>query len=287
MLQRKIPTDDSKARPKTFLGLSLAGGKTDKSCLVVLDYYPDQKKVFLSKIYEKIKNEDALSSDLKLFELIMQYGDRAEFLALDVPWDLPECLQCELKCPGYETCKEDHIKWMWDYYYNHRVKKRPQKVFTPYTQRCVEFYLQTELEEKFILPHAMGANSAPLMARAKFLLRRLHGMTKITPIEVFPKLSVWRMGLALGALKSNMRAHKHASYGEQARRSLLHSMIQKNIAFFYEQDRKTLIENGHSFDAFVLAFTAYLKYQKQTEKKPTGFPEKESWIEFPRADLKL
>lgn len=287
MSQRKVPTDVSKTSPKTFLGLSLAGGKTDKSCLAVLDFYPEQNKIFLTKIFDKIKNEDALSSDLKLYELILQFADRTEYLALDVPWESPLCLQCELKCPGYENCKEEQIRWMWDYYYNHRVKKRPQKIFTPYTQRCVEFFLQTELEEKFILPHAMGANSAPLMARAQFLLRRLKQVKDLQAIEVFPKLSVWRLGNALGALKSNMRAHKHASYGEQARRSLLHTMLQKNLVFVYEQDRKILIESGHSFDAFVMAITAFLKYQNQTEKRPTGFPAKEAWIEFPKKDFEL
>ncbi|MFN7904591.1 MAG: DUF429 domain-containing protein [Pseudobdellovibrionaceae bacterium] len=287
MLQRKVPSHDSKARPKTFLGLSLAGGKTDKSCLVVLDFYKDQNKIFLTKIHEKIKNEDALSSDLKLFELINQHLDRTEYLALDVPWELPSCLRCELSCPGYENCKEPHISWMWDYYYNHRVKKRPQKVFTPYTQRCVEFYLHTELEEKFTLSHAMGANAAPLMARAKFLVKRLREVSPVSLIEVYPKLSVWRMGTTLGALKSNLRAYKHASYGEQARRSILHSMLQKNIVFIYEQDKKTLIENGHSFDAFLLALTAYLKFQNLTEQRPTGFPASEPWIEFPQKDFKF
>ncbi len=255
--------------------------------MAVLDYFPDQNKLFLTKLYEKIKNEDALSSDLKVYELIMQHVDRLEYLALDVPWKMPLCLECKLKCPGYETCKESHIQWMWDYYYNHRIQKRPQKVFTPYTQRCAEFYLQTELEEKFILPHAMGANSAPLLARAKFLMRRLDEVADIHAIEVYPKLSLWRIGVALGALKSNLRSHKHASYGEQARRSLLHTMIQKNLVFIYDQDRKTLIENGHSFDAFLLGLTAYLKFQKLTEKPPVGFPKDESWIDFPQKELKF
>ena len=63
MRKGKVPANDSQARSKTFLGLSLAGGKTDKSCLAVLEYFPEQKKVFLTKLHEKIKNEEALSSD--------------------------------------------------------------------------------------------------------------------------------------------------------------------------------------------------------------------------------
>ena len=260
-----------------FLGLSLAGGKTDKACLAVLEYFPKYKKLFLTKIFDKVKSDENISSDLKLFEFIEQMKSKTEFLALDVPWDLPLCLQCELKCPGYENCSEPHIEWMWDHFREYSRKKKPKRIFTPYTQRATEMYLATELDENFILPHAMGSNRAPLLARAKFLHRRLH----IKTIEVHPTLTLWRIGRTLPILKSHLRSHRLSAGGADARRSILKSFSEAHLTFFYEQDVKLMIENNHAFEAYLCALTAFLKFKGQTMPRPESFPKKESWIEIP------
>lgn len=267
-----------------FLGLSLAGGKTDKACLVILDYYPSQKRIFLRQTYEKIGSEGEISGDLKIHEILKLYERNSKILALDVPFKLPLCLTCKLNCPGFENCKEDHILWMWKYQKDRRNKKRPQKLFTPYTQRCVELYLQTEIEEKFILSHAMGANAAPLLARASFISKRIENLKMI---EVSPRVALWRLGSSLKLMKSHLRGYKHSSYGQQSRRSLLHAFGKLDWIFTYEQDRKILIENPHAFEALLLAYTAFLTFKGKTEPRPHGFPSNEDWIEIPLMDLDL
>lgn len=72
-----------------YLGLSLGGGKQDKACLSVMEYYPEQKRIFLSKIVEKIKNEENISADLKIHELLQQDKGEVDFLAVDVPARFP------------------------------------------------------------------------------------------------------------------------------------------------------------------------------------------------------
>jgi hypothetical protein len=119
-----------------FAGLSLGGGKADKACLAILEYYPKHHKVFLAKIFEKIRTEENISADLKIHEILEQYQGMIHTLALDTPWQLPNCLRCKAKCPGYENCKEPHITWMWDYVKERNEKKKPKKLFTPYTQRA-------------------------------------------------------------------------------------------------------------------------------------------------------
>ena len=55
-----------------FLGLSLSGGKTDKSCIAVIEYYPEHKKTFLARLFDKIKNEryfDGVKKILNTFDL--------------------------------------------------------------------------------------------------------------------------------------------------------------------------------------------------------------------------
>ncbi len=268
----------------SFLGLSLAGGKTDKACFVVLDYFVEQKKIFLRQVYEKIRTEDEISGDLKIHEILKLYEKNGRYLILDIPYKLPLCLRCQLTCPGYENCKQEHILWMWKHYRTRRQKKRPQKLFTPYSQRCVELYLQSEIEEKFILSHAMGANSAPLLARASFILRRV---PSFPILEGAPRIALWRLGSSLKLMKSHLRGYKHSSFGQQSRRSLLHALSKENWIFTYEQDRKILIENPHAFDALMLAYTGFLKFKGKTDPRPEGFPTEEDWIEIPQKDLRI
>lgn len=266
-----------------FIGISLAGGKSDKACVAVLEYYPDNKKIFLSRLFEKIKSEEKISGDLKIHELLEQNISSTHYVAFDTPWTLPNCLTCTKKCPGYENCHEPHIEWMWRHQDDKLKSKRPKKLFTPYTQRCVEMYLQTELEESFIMHHAMGANSAPLLARAAFIQRRLTSEC----IEVFPRLTMWRLGQSLNVMKSYLRGHRDAFGGDEARAQFLQSLSENNIAFIYNQDMKQMVENNHAFEAFLCGLTAFLKYRGLTVKKPKGFPTNEDWIEFPLENLKL
>lgn len=266
-----------------FIGISLGGGKSDKACVSVLEYYPNNKKIFLSRLFEKIKSEEKISGDLKIHELIEQNIDTTEYVAFDTPWTLPNCILCTKKCPGYENCNEPHIEWMWRHQEDKLKDKRPKKLFTPYTQRCVEMYLNTELEEVFHLHHALGANSAPLLARAAFIQKRLSAEC----IEVFPKLTMWRLGQSLNVMKSYLREHRDAFGGDEARAQFLSALNENNLAFIYTQDMKQMVENNHAFEAFLCGFTAFLKYRGLTEKRPKKFPSSEAWIDFPVANLKL
>jgi len=275
--------EPSQSQVIRFVGLSLAGGKSDKACLAVLEYYPQNKKIFLSRLFEKIKSDDKISADLKIHELILQNADTLKYVAFDVPWNLPNCLRCKIKCPGFESCHEPHIEWMWRHQEDRLKKKRPKKLFTPYTQRAIEMYLATELEEVFHLHHAMGANSAPLLARAAFIKRRI----PFDVIEVSSHLSLWRMGKALNLMKSQIKDHRAAFGGDESRAQFLHSLNENNIAFIYHQDLKSMIENNHAFEAFMCGFTAFLKYKKLTEERPKGFPKNEDWIEFPISNIKI
>ncbi len=261
-----------------FIGVSLSGGKADKACIAVVEYYPEHKKVFLSRLFEKIKSEPGdTSADLKIHQILSQYENETVSVAFDVPLQLPECVTCVQKCPGYEVCNVSSIKWLREHYERTNLKKKPKKIFTPYTQRCAETYLAEELEEPFELHHPLGSNLAPLTARARFIARRL----KMNFIEVIPKLSIWRLGLQLKVNKSHLRFHRHAVDSDESRRAILQAMAEKLGVFIYQQDLKAMIDNNHAFEAFISAYTGFLAGQKLTEKRPAEFPKSESWIEFP------
>jgi len=261
-----------------FIGISLGGGKTDKTCLSVIEYYPLQHKIFLSRLFDKVKTEGEISADLQIHRLISQCPPPIESVAFDVPLRMPKCVTCRLKCPGYEVCDEPEILWMWKHFHQQKQLKSPPRLFTPYTERCVEQYLQTQLEETFHLPHSLGANLAPLTARARFLTRRL----PVSSIEVFPKLSLWRIGNALHLPKSHLRFHRHWEGGQTSRQIVLSKMMDKNLAFIYDQDVKTLVESPQAFDSFLCALTGLLSFLGHCEARPRGFPRRESWIEIPK-----
>jgi len=285
MRKARIQSYENKTRGsahlKRFLGVSLSGGKADKACLAVIEFYPEQNKIFLFEILEKIKTEEFISADSKIHEIIHQYGKHVESVAFDSPLSLPKCLTCHLKCPGYETCEQPEIIYMRDLYQKNRDKKKPKKMYTPYTQRCVEALL-SEREPDLDVQHALGANHAPMTARAHFICRRL----KVKTIEVFPKLTVWRLGQELKVNKSNLKIYRNSVGGEQARSIFLQAMIEKLGIFIYQQDFKIMVDNFHAFDAFISAYTGLLKYLKKTELRPKDFPESELWIEFPTAPSK-
>lgn len=261
-----------------FAGVSLGGGKTDKTAVAVIEYYPEQKRVFLRSLRERLRAEDGHSSDLVLHKVLTEEEKGLTSIAFDAPLQLPKCVRCEVKCPGYEKCREPEIKWMWEVHRKRDKDKRPNKIFTPYTERCAEIHIANNLEEPFHPSHALGSNAAPLAARAVFLARRL----AVPLVEVFPKLSLWRMGLALRIPKSYLRFHRHAVDSDEARLYILKTLVEKQIAFIYQQDINLLVENSHAFDAFICALTGFLKHRGQTEKPPVGFPKRERWIDFPK-----
>lgn len=264
-----------------FLGISLSGGKADKACLAVVDYFPNHNKLFLTRIFERIKNEDLLSADARLIDLVYQHSQDVAFLGFDVPWRVPLCIRHTYDCPGTEACDKCHAGWQRDFLTKLGRKRKGKKVVTPYTQRSVELYLAHGLEEPFEIGHAMGANTAPLLARANFLQRRL----SIPVIEVSPRVALWRIGRSLNVSKSHLRFHRHSVGGDESRRIILEQLGAKARIFIYEQDRKMMIENNHAFEAFLVALTGYLKFSQQTDSRPKDFPEAEDWVEIPSREL--
>jgi hypothetical protein len=260
----------------------LSGGKNDKACVAVIEYFPKYHKIFLTKIYDRIVGDLNISADQKIIEIFETYKDSIESIAVDTPFQLPLCVPCEIKCPGSENCKEEHIQWMKKQIQKKQKKKKVKKQFTPYTQKSVEFIINEDLEENFQLPHSLGANSAPLVARCIFLRKRFQANW----IEVYPKLSIWRIGRSMNISKADLRFHKHAVTGNEVRETILEELVDHKLAFVYDQDKKVMVQNNHAFEAFMCALTGFLKFFNQTEGRPKDFPANESWIDFPKEKIK-
>ncbi len=260
----------------------MSGGKNDKACVAIIEYFPKYHKIFLTKIYDRIVGDLNHSADQRIIEILNSHKDYIESISVDTPFQLPLCIECRLQCPGYEACKVDHIVWMKKQIQKKQKKKKVKKQFTPYTQKAVEFIINEDLEENFQLSHSLGANAAPLVARCIFLKKRFEANWS----EVFPRLSVWRIGRSMNISKSDLRFHKHAVTGNEVREKILEELVDHKLAFVYDQDKKIMVQNNHAFEAFICALTGFLKFFDQTEPRPKDFPEAESWIDFPREKIK-
>jgi predicted nuclease with RNAse H fold len=262
-----------------FAGLTLGGGKGRKTCLAIIEYYVKEKKLFLSQLYDKIEESEKLSADSKIVQILEKHKKELHSVAIDAPLKMPKCMRCRLKCPGHEKCQEPEIKWMWKWHKNREPSKRPNKIFTPYTERCVEQYISSEIQPDLATDHALGSNRAPLAARAMYLKRRIKD-TQV--IEVMPKVSLWRLGQEMGVSKAKLLKYKTVTHGPEIRQIFLDRWTEGDLSFIYHRDFKLMVKDAFAFESFIAAYTAFLKSKGLCEKRPKGFPKSEAWIAIPK-----
>jgi hypothetical protein len=265
-----------------FLGLSLGGGKTHRTHLAVIDYFIENDKLFLTHLFRDLGEDARTSADTHLINLIKENSEDLHSLSTDFPLTSPKCMRCRLVCPGVENCKLEEIRWMWNHHDKLDKKKRPNKIFTPYTERCVDQYLANESEIPLPQDHAFGSNKAPLYARGFFLRKRL-GRIKL--FEVQPRLSVWRVGRALKISKVPLIFYKNSIEGEDYRQIILDKFTDKEWLFIYSQDVRHMVRDGFVFDSVMAAYTGFLNYKNLCEKPPKDFPKGEGWILHPKVDF--
>lgn len=290
-----------KSNPCTrFVGLSLSGTKSTKSSLAILEYYEKQDKVVLSHIFDKISVLDQMSSDELILENLIGLENLSSVF-VNAPLQLPKCMRCKLKCPGYDRCSEPEIQWMNAFYDKESKQKKPHKVLSPYTEKCGELYWKNAIEdETFILDHAGGANKASIMFRAMYIQRCFENTNKDISMnsskntninkknvnkrktdvqwhQFFPQVSVWQWGRALKVAKSQLRHYSHSVYGKEAREIFLNHLSKKTSLFFYDVEEKKIIQDKNSFEALIGALTAFSHFNHEYYKRPKDYPKSESW----------
>ena len=248
-----------------YAGLTLGGGKGRKTCLSILEYYVKEKKLFLSELHENIQETAKVSADTLIIKILEQNKKNLKLVALDAPLMMPKCIRCRLKCPGHEKCQEPEIRWMWKQHKKRAPSKRPNKIFTPYTERCVEQYVASEFHQDLASDHALGSNRAPLAARAQYLKRRI---PKAKVIEVMPRVSVW---------------HKQLNWGPEIRQQYLDQWSEEGLSFIYHRDFKLMVKDAFAFESFICAYTAFLSDRGRCLKRPKNFPKAESWVAIPES----
>ncbi len=255
------------SEPTKYLGLELGGSKSARTAVVVLDYYRDQNKIFLSEIYSHIQGDNTATGDAHLIECVNRFP--AAVVGVNAPLSLPPCLTCSLPvCPTHEHCDVPAVKWM-----RERAKKLkiPQaKQPTPYTQRPGDVAIR-----EFDIPpeETMGAGRGPLAARMQYLKRHL----KVNKyVEVNSRIALTGVSEWFGLTPRDLRRYRDVEFGAETRFSILerigagqtHSRDVPEF-FLYKSDLLELAQHLVSFDAFLSAVTA-LAFDLNLLEKPEG-----------------
>ncbi len=261
-----------------FAGLELSGAHSQKTCLAVLDFYPESPRLILSQIHPGMGREDNGNSDeillLQLNSLGVSNQENFEFKGI--------CTQAPTTLPPHFNSPEKaarELSWMNDYW--HKTKPQPRK-FLPYLNRPFEIWMKYFTPEKFRIPESMGANLAPLAIRLDFLRRDL----KWSLYESYPRACVQRILSAMGAPLSWAENYTDIDKGIGIREKFV-SMISEKIPslFLYDYDLEILVFEVQAFHSFILAITQYLDHHKQCETRPPNFPQESLWGLIPKQHI--
>jgi hypothetical protein len=271
-----------------YLGLSLGGAKSDRTCLSVIDYYSDPDKAFVVDIFESIGPEGDLTSDQVLIELVEELShdssgarsDAVRALGADAPLTLPPCLQgCEEDCKGYDKCKRPEIRWMRQQFQRAKLKNKKLKHFTPYSQRPVDLYFRYKHEdENLFQDETMGANLAPQTVRMNYL-KRYFGDLQL--FEVWPKLTLFYLQKALRLSRREVLEYRNIERGQHIRAKILEKLAEKAKIFIYERDLKKLVGNINAFDSLLCAWVAMQSDLDRVVKFKTDLPLDSGWVQIP------
>ena len=197
------------------LGIELGGGKSERTALVLLEYYQREKKVFLHEHQAKIGAGAHRYGDEVLLEEIKKLN--ADRTGVNAPLSLPPCVQCSVKgCSGFRDCKNPPVRWMHEEAV--RAKIPVSKHPTPYTQRPLDVYLRTEVQPRYnfdlFLEETLGAGRAPLALRMQYLLSRL-GRKNF--LETDPRVALAGIAPWFGMANRELRRYRLPEEGVEYR----------------------------------------------------------------------
>lgn len=233
--------------------------------------------MFLSHLYDQVRPDAEVTSDTVLLQLLNHVHSGAESIGFDAPLSRPICSPCDNPCESFERCKKPHIQWMQDLYLRRKDDKKNQRMFSPYTERAVEQYFNSIFEPDVHVQACLGSNSGPMAARMAYLKQRLSGNL----VEVFPRLSVLRLGSRFKIPKRHLLGYRQSMGGAQSRTIILNAFVEKRLIFLYDQDIQKLVDNAGAFDALICAITAQLEWIGDCERRPYDFPKAEGWAAVP------
>jgi len=247
-----------------FIGLRLTGSQNPYTSISVLDYYDDEKRIFLSESLKDLNTKNKL--DIKLIEILKNLKNEANtYIITNAPLSIPPCIVCDNKsCLGVELCENQDVVFL---------KNTKDNNLRPYTQRPEDVFLKHKFKNIEIQTEALGSNLAPLTARIRYINKNLNDYKFYeTNINVILYCIIKDLNLPEPYLKK----YKNIIVGNRIRKSIIRSIEEKDYIFMYEKDYEETERNINLFEAFILAISSfYLKKNKYILNKQMLIPDGE------------
>lgn len=277
-------------KPIAFLGYSLSGLKSQKTSMCRLEYFFDQKRLFLADLKPKVGHDKDISGDQVLLEWTLNQSD-VQSLTFDTPLTLPPCFDCNCSrvLGNLSLCQKPDVIWMNQHFEKMRVQFKSKEALPPiaYLQRPIDVYFKHFDEKFFDIDLPLGSNMAPLLARTRFVLRQLSDKNYPTH-EINKKIVSYRLGKKWGLPESITRYLHSSANGETARAQFLKALIDKGQLFIYKQDLKILAQDFHAFNSVLSAYMGFLKFTGQVEElkeNAHAYPESSDWSLIPKINI--
>lgn len=87
-------------------GMSIGGGKRENFFFCLLEYFPDQKRWFLTHL-KQVRDEGFDDSDRVVTQWVEDHGLKK--LIIDFPLSKAPCETCQLDCPGTDKCPNESV----------------------------------------------------------------------------------------------------------------------------------------------------------------------------------
>lgn len=274
------------ARATRILGLELGGGKSGRTSLVLLEFFPKEGRVFVREQIPHVTATSARYGDEVLVDLITKLEPDA--IGVNAPLTLPPCVRCRYpNCGGYRECDYAPVRWMHKEAVRARIPalKHP----TPYTQRPIDVFLRTRVQPRFtidlFLEESLGAGRAPLAARMQYLQTRLKPRRFL---ETNPRIALVGMADWFGITHRELRRYRLPEEGVEHRRNIL-DKLQTDLTdfglpqlFLYEAELGAIAQELASFQALLSGFVVICGQAGFLEKPRRGFDARWGFIAIPK-----
>ena len=265
-----------------YVGLSLGGGKSDRTTVTVIDYYRKQCKAFVIDVYESVGAHDDYSADEVLLEILSEFDIPVKVLAVDAPLTLPPCVNgCRKGCKGMAKCVVPEVRWMRNQFKKAHAQNKKLKQFTSYSQRPVDlFFRYRHLDQSGLHDETMGANQAPRAARMQYL--KSHISAKVNLIEVWPKLTLFYVHKLFNLTRNQALSYRQLDEGIHIREHVVQSFIDDQNLFIYERDSKRFATSISAFDSLICAWAALNYGLGRCIEFRKDLPLQSGWIQIPK-----
>lgn len=267
---------------KKYLGIELGGSKGNRTSLVSLDYFSEERKVLVSGLSAQISTEENENSDQRLIALVKE--SKASSIGINAPLSMPPCITCTKPiCPGFEVCDVPSVKWM-----REEIRTSGLKISTPYTQRPVDLLLRGRWQkEKSFIPadETLGAGRAPLAARMHYLKRHLAPSL----FEVYPRMALVGISSWFRISDRELRLCRDVEVGVDNRFSILEKLgtdlrdLGIPHLYLYNADLLTFAKELSAFDALLCGLMAL--YQDLQFLEEPIVDREWGYITKPKAEL--